>query len=77
MGHFRRTARNHRFRPCQRRSTGCNSGGNPVVLSAVEGSVSGVSLPVEQQVAHVADRLVDDFSGRVDDSEVRSLVTDG
>ena len=33
-----------------------------------------VSLPVEQQVAHVADRLVDDFAGQVDDLEVRSLV---
>jgi len=38
--------------------------------------VAGVSLPVEQQVAHVADRLVDDFSGRVDDVEVRGLVTE-
>jgi hypothetical protein len=33
------------------------------------------SVPVEQQVAHVADRLVDDFAGRVDDGEVRTLVT--
>lgn len=40
------------------------------------GVVAGVSLPVEQQVAHVADRLVDDFSGRVDDVEVRGLVTE-
>ena len=35
-----------------------------------------VSLPVEQQVAHVADRLVDDFAGQFDDREVRSLVTE-
>lgn len=39
------------------------------------GVVAVVSLPVEQQVAHVADRLVDDFAGRVDDREVRNLVT--
>ena len=36
--------------------------------------MAGVSVPVEQQVAHVADRLVDDFAGQVDDLEVRSLV---
>ena len=34
------------------------------------------SLPVEQQVAHVAERLVDDFAGQVDDSEVRTLVSE-
>lgn len=34
------------------------------------------SLPVEQQVAHVADRLVDDFAGQVDDREVRTLVSE-
>lgn len=34
------------------------------------------SVPVEQQVAHVADRLVVDFAGRVDDGEVRTLVTE-
>ena len=38
--------------------------------------MAGVTLPVEQQVSHVADRLVHDFSGRVDDVEVRSLVTE-
>jgi hypothetical protein len=32
--------------------------------------------PLEQQVAHVADRLVDDFAGQVDGREVRSLVTE-
>jgi len=38
--------------------------------------VAGVSVPVEQQVAHVADRLVDDFAGQVDGREVRNLVTE-
>jgi hypothetical protein len=32
------------------------------------------SLPVDKQVEHVAERLVHDFAGRVDDAEVRSLV---
>jgi hypothetical protein len=32
------------------------------------------SVPVEQQVAHVADRLVADFSGQVPDAVVRGLV---
>jgi hypothetical protein len=40
------------------------------------GVVAGVSLPVEQQVANVADRLVDDFAGQVDDLEVRTLVSE-
>ena len=38
--------------------------------------MAGLVLPVEEQVAHVADRLVDDFAGRVDDREVRNLVTE-
>jgi len=38
--------------------------------------VAGVLLPVEQQVAHVAERIVDDFAGQVEGSEVRSLVTE-
>jgi len=38
--------------------------------------VAGVSLPVEQQVAHVTERLVDDFAGQVDDLEVRTLVSE-
>ena len=38
--------------------------------------MAGVSVPVEQQVAHVADRLVDDFAGQVDGREVRNLVTE-
>ena len=33
-------------------------------------------VPVEQQVAHVAERLVDDFAGQVDGTEVRSLVSE-
>jgi hypothetical protein len=37
--------------------------------------MTATSLPVEQQVEHVAERLVHDFAGRVDDTEVRSLVT--
>lgn len=37
--------------------------------------MAGLSLPVEQQVAHVADRLVNDFAGEVEDNEVRELVT--
>ena len=38
--------------------------------------MAGVSLPVEQQVAHVTERLVDDFAGQVDDLEVRTLVSE-
>ena len=38
--------------------------------------MAGISLPVEEQVSHVADRLVDDFAGLVEDGEVRSLVTE-
>jgi hypothetical protein len=37
--------------------------------------MTATSLPVEQQVEHVAERLVHDFAGRVGDAEVRSLVT--
>ena len=35
-----------------------------------------ISVPVEVQVAHVAERLVHDFAGQVDDTVVRGLVAD-
>ena len=35
-----------------------------------------ISVPVDVQVQHVAERLVHDFAGQVDDSVVRGLVAD-
>lgn len=60
---------------CQVRGNECHS-----VVGAEQGAYSGgamsaTSLPVEKQVEHVAERLVHDFAGSVDDAEVRSLVS--
>lgn len=44
---------------------------------ACSGGVVAVGfVPVEQQVAHITERLVDDFAGQVDGTEVRSLVSE-
>ena len=49
----------------------------PNEVAGVPGGVVAVgSLPVEQQVAHVTERLVDDFAGQVDGGEVRNLVSE-
>ena len=58
------------------RFAGCDSGARLGGRERCGGVVAGVSLPVELQVAHVAEKLVDDFAGQVDDLEVRTLVTE-
>jgi len=60
---------------CQVRWSECHSvvGAQQGVYSG--GAMSATSLPVEKQVEHVAERLVHDFAGSVEDAEVRSLVS--
>jgi hypothetical protein len=41
-----------------------------------EDVVNDASVPIEEQLAHVADRLVHDYAGQVPDGVVRTMVSE-